>query len=205
MNNKVELIAIHGSDLEIAQNAWTSTLTQLESRTDEQAYDLVRMLWRDGHTVPFEHNNLVKFHLVVDNATHIQLLRHRIASFSVESARYKEYTEDKYYLPEDWPPEMLDHLTDVAVNSFKNYHYAVQILEESGLSRKRAKETARFLLPMCIQIEMIMTMNIHAFLKFLKLRLSDHAQVEIRDVAAQMLEQVQETERFQHTIKAAGY
>jgi thymidylate synthase ThyX len=46
-----------------------------------------------------------------------------------------------------------------------------------------------------------------SFANFLKLRLSEHAQVEIRDIAAQMLKLVQEIpgNPFEHTLKAWGH
>jgi thymidylate synthase ThyX len=46
--------------------------------------------------------------------------------------------------------------------------------------------------------------NMRSFANFLKLRTSEHAQVEIRDIAQQMLNLVKgiEGNPFEHTIKA---
>jgi hypothetical protein len=48
--------------------------------------------------------------------------------------------------------------------------------------------------------------NFRSFAHFLGLRYSTHAQVEIRDISRQMLEQVVNIEGnpFQHTLKAFG-
>jgi thymidylate synthase ThyX len=59
------------------------------------------MLWSQGHETPFE-KCTVHFLVNCDIASHIHLLKHRIASINAESARYKELKEDKFYLPEDW-------------------------------------------------------------------------------------------------------
>ena len=64
--------------------------------------NLLNMLASEGHHTPFEKSQL-HFLVTVDQATHIHLLKHRIAvSINGESARYKELKEDKTYLPEDW-------------------------------------------------------------------------------------------------------
>jgi thymidylate synthase ThyX len=49
--------------------------------------------------------------------------------------------------------------------------------------------------------------NWRSFAHFLQLRNSEHAQVEVREVAQQMLELVKTIEGnpFEHTIKAFGY
>ena len=46
--------------------------------------------------------------------------------------------------------------------------------------------------------------NIRSFANFLKLRNSEHAQLEIREIAAEMLRLVSEIENnpFEHTLKA---
>ena len=101
MNNTVELLGWYGSDEVIACSAWTSTSRELTDDKKSRIPSLIDMLWSNGHETPFE-KATVHFLVNCDIASHIHLLKHRMASINAESARYKELKEDKFYLPEDW-------------------------------------------------------------------------------------------------------
>ena len=198
--NSVELIHIIGGDEDVATSAWVSTTTEVTPEKRERIPALIDMLMRNGHWSPFENGGWLKFKLLVDNATHIQLLRHRYQSINVESARYKEYRQDRYYIPPDWPLEWQNFLKSASESCFKLYHRTISELAEAGIDRKRAKESARYFLPQSIQLECIVSMNFRAFLDFLRLRDSSDAQVEIHEVAHQMRVLVEETDRFKHSM-----
>jgi thymidylate synthase (FAD) len=220
MKNKVELLGHYGSDQIIAQSAWTSTSRDLSEEKLARIPKLIEMLWTEGHETPFEKGN-VHFLVTCDIASHIHLLKHRIASINAESARYKELKEDKYYLPKDWATiksmdgvEILGGFkkgTELSWDTLLMYHsmQANQLyhkcLEELTpvLGRKRAKESARFFKTYNSQITADVQFNMRSFANFLKLRGSEHAQVEIRDIAWEMLLLVQgiEGNPFKHTLK----
>jgi thymidylate synthase ThyX len=71
------------------------------------------------------------------------------------------------------------------------------------LGRKRAKESARFFKTYNSQIAADVQFNMRSFANFLKLRSSEHAQVEIRDIAQQMYDLVANIEGapFKETLK----
>jgi thymidylate synthase (FAD) len=131
------------------------------------------------------------------------LLKHRISSLNAESARYKELKEDKYFIPEDWTEKWQDTLRDYTDAGNQLYHQCLTELEPV-LGRKRAKESARFFKTYNSQIQADIMFNMRSFANFLKLRNSEHAQVEIRDIAAKMLELVQgiEGDPFKFTLGA---
>jgi thymidylate synthase (FAD) len=203
MNNTVELLGHYGDDLTHACSAWTSTSRELTDEKIERVPKLLNMLASEGHHTPFEKSSL-HFLVTVDQATHIHLLKHRIGvSINGESARYKELKEDKTYLPSDWPERW-----DTALRNFTNesntlYH---QCLEELTpvLGRKRAKESARFFKTFNSQITMDIMFNWRSFAHFQQLRNSEHAQVEVRELAQQMLKLVKNIEGnpFRYTIEA---
>jgi thymidylate synthase (FAD) len=87
----------------------------------------------------------------------------------------------------------------------KLYHKCLEDLTPI-LGRKRAKESARFFKTMNSQITMDVMFNWRSFYHFLKLRDSEHAQVEVRELAREMLKLVKEIEGnpFEHTINAFG-
>lgn len=206
-SNSVTLLGFYGSDRIIAQSAWTSTSRELSPEKEARIPKLIEMLWTEGHETPFEKAN-VHFLVTCDIASHIHLLKHRIASINAESARYKELKEDKFYLPEDW--EGLGDENDTWLSRLKDYtelgnglyHQCLEDLTPI-LGRKRAKESARFFKTYNSQITADVQFNMRSFANFLKLRASEHAQVEIRDIAWEMCRLVENIEGnpFEHTLR----
>lgn len=228
MKNKVELLGHYGSDSVHAQSAWTSTSRDLTEDKVERIPKLLEMLASEGHHTPFEKSSL-HFLVTVDQASHIHLLKHRIGcSINGESARYKELKEDKMYLPHDFKGIPLsqdlylhDMHSDAELSWKVNADDWYQVMEDFTeianylyhncladltpvLGRKRAKESARFFKTFNSQITMDVMFNFRSFVHFLRLRNSEHAQVEIRELAQQMLDLVKNIEGnpFEHTIKA---
>lgn len=222
MKNKVELLGHYGSDEVIACSAWTSTSRALSDDKRARIPKLIDMLWREGHESPFE-KGTVHFLIDCDIASHIHLLKHRIASINAESARYKELKEDKYYIPDDWAALDEADADGCAGNSHESisvyswagvlkeyteegnrlYHQCLKELEPV-LGRKRAKESARFFKTYNSQIQADVQFNMRSFANFLKLRNSEHAQLEIREIAAEMLRLVSEIDGnpFKYTLQA---
>lgn len=220
MNNTVTLLGYYGSDEIIACSAWTSTSRELTEDKRKRIPKLISELWSNGHETPFEKGS-VHFLVNCDIASHIHLLKHRISSLNAESARYKELKEDKYYLPEDWGGIILSEesaskcnvntikakwitvLEDYTYTGNKLYHQCISDLSPI-LGRKRAKESARYFKTYNSQIQSDVMFNIRSFANFLKLRNSEHAQLEIREIAAEMLRLVSEIKNnpFEHTLKA---
>jgi thymidylate synthase (FAD) len=201
-NNSVELIGYYGSDETHALSAWTSTNRDLTEEKINRIGKLLNMLASEGHMTPFEKSSL-HFLVTSDIASHIHLLKHRIGvNINAESARYKEFTIDKFYIPYDWPEKQKIELENHIKDSFVKYHKCIKDLESQGVSRKRAKESARFYLPYGIQITCDVMFNWRSFAHFQKLRNEEHAQVEIQDIAKMMLTLVEQTGAFPHTINA---
>lgn len=205
IGNSVTLLGYYGSDEVIACSAWTSTSRELSEDKVKRIPALIDMLWSNGHETPFE-KATVHFLVNCDIASHIHLLKHRIASINAESARYKELKEDKFYKPEDWNERWKDILIEHTAKSNALYHMCLKELTPV-LGRKRAKESARFFKTYNSQIQADVQFNMRSFANFLKLRNSEHAQLEIREIAQQMLELTKSIEGnpFEHTIKAWGY
>jgi flavin-dependent thymidylate synthase len=203
MKNTVEFLGYYGSDVVIAQSAWTSTVRDLTPEKLARVPALLVDLWSKGHETPFEKGEV---HFLVDTeiATHIHLLKHRIASINAESARYKELKEDKYYIPEDWKGffpsgdglPMLEWgqiLEELSTYTNLLYHRCIEDLTPV-LGRKRAKESARFFKMYNSQIQADVKFNLRSFANFLRLRKSEHAQLEVRVLAQEMFDLVNNLE-----------
>lgn len=213
MKNTVELIGYYGSDEIHACSAWTSTSRDVTEEKRERIPKLLKMLAEAGHHTPFEKSSL-HFLVNCDIASHIHLIKHRIGvSINGESARYKELKEDKYYLPEDWKDitnkcssiekTWQEMLCEYTKHGNRLYHQCIQELEPV-LGRKRAKESARFFKTYNSQIQADVMFNWRSFAHFLHLRNKPDAQLEIREIAAEMLNLVKNIEGnpFKHTIKS---
>jgi thymidylate synthase (FAD) len=215
MKNSVELLGYYGSDKIIACSAWTSTSRDLTDEKRQRVGKLIDMLWSNGHETPFE-KGVVHFLVDTDIASHIHLLKHRVSSLNAESARYKELKEDKYYLPEDWKgirisdsgealntpsDDWYERLEEYTEEGNRLYHACLADLEPV-LGRKRAKESARFFKTYNSQIQADIMFNMRSFANFIKLRNSEHAQVEIREIAQQMWDLVAtiDGEPFKYTL-----
>lgn len=228
--NKIELLGFYGSDLSHAQSAWTSTSRDLSEEKISRIPKLLTMLAENGHHTPFEKSSF-HFLVTVEQASHIHILKHRIGiSVNGESARYKELKEDKFYLPEDWngyhvcndiydkdnnlvafgqsengpiADTWYEKLKDFTELGNKLYHECLKDLTPV-LGRKRAKESARFFKTFNSQISLDVMFNWRSFYHFYNLRAKDDAQLEIHDIAKEMLRLIKEIEGnpFEHTMKA---
>ena len=202
MKNKVELLGYYGSDETIACSAWTSTSRNLTDEKRKRVGKLIDMLWGEGHETPFE-KGVVHFLVDTDIASHIHLLKHRISSLNAESARYKELKEDKYFIPDDWNDKWKNTLKDYSDAGNDLYHQCLSELEPI-LGRKRAKVSARFFKTYNSQIQADIMFNMRSFANFIKLRDSEHAQTEIREIAQEMWNLVEniEGQPFKYTLEA---
>jgi len=214
-SNKVELVGIYGSDETHALSAWTSTSRDLTDEKRGRMNKLLAQLASNGHHTPFEKSSQ-HFLVTTDIATHIHILKHRIGvSFNGESARYKELGktksgteikyDDKFYIPTDWNQDEQVQLVRHCEESFKKYHACVDRLVASGVSRTRAKESARFYLPYANQLTADVMFNFRSFMHFVGLRYSEHAQLEVKQVAYEMLHLLSKTEQFNLSLAAFGW
>lgn len=204
MNNSVELIGFYGSDEAIACAAWTSTNRELTDEKRGRIGKLIKSLWQASHETPTE-RGIVHFLVNSEIASHIHILKHRIAGVNAESPRYKEVKEDKFYIPEDWEGiycekrfsdyllechgirsvKWSEILEDYTMLGNELYHKCLEDLTPI-LGRQRAKESSRFFKTYNSQIQSDVIFNLRSFANFLKLRNSEHAQKEIREIAAEM-------------------
>ena len=201
-DNTVELLGYYGSDEIIACSAWTSTSRDLTDDKKQRIPKLIDMLWREGHQTPFE-KGVVHFLVNSEIASHIHLLKHRISSINAESARYKELKEDKYFIPKDFDIEWSNKLIEYTEEGNRLYHACLNDLQDK-LGRKRAKESARFFKTYNSQIQADVMFNMRSFANFQKLRNSEHAQLEIREIAEKMLSLVEniDGQPFKYTLEA---
>ncbi|MCY4022919.1 MAG: FAD-dependent thymidylate synthase [Anaerolineaceae bacterium] len=184
-------------DLAIVNAARVSYLG--ESKGTERDRKLLFFLMRHRHTSPFEMVEF-KFRCRAPLLTWWQWVRHRTWSANAQSGRYTPFEEHDFYVPEVWRLQARSNrqasegeLDDVSAtgltrdliahyeNSFRLYRQAL----DAGVSR----ELARVFLPgFSVYYTWVMKVDAHNLMHFMKLRMAEDAQHEIRVYARAILE-----------------
>ena len=136
----------------------------------KDAEKFVRKIIRLGHESVLEHVSLT-FHIICDRAIQNELVRHRHASFTVESTRYVRYGEFEVTDPSD-----AFAIETVEASYRKLIDYGIR------------PEIARAVLPLCLKSELYMTANLRSWRHILRLRTSKAAHPQMRFIMRQVLD-----------------
>jgi len=197
----VRLVDHMGDDARIVQSARVSYGKGTKTLREDQ--QLIKYLYTNKHTSPFE-QVIFTFHIKLPIFVARQWIRHRTARVNEISGRYSEYTPD-FYIPDLDRIREQDYIN--RQGSGKELHVDIQKraieliseecyriydkykkLLEMGVSR----EVARIILPLNIYTEWYWQMDLHNLMHFLKLRLEEKAQWEIRQYARAILDIIKE-------------
>jgi len=162
---------------------------------------LIRYLLRNKHTSPFEMVEF-KFHLKIPIFVARQLIRHRTANVNEYSGRYSIMT-DEFYVPDitclgkqsknnkQGRSENFDENTAKRIrNTIEDFNNKAYEIYRNLLEEDLARELSRIVLPVSNYTEMYWKIDLNNLLKFLSLRIDEHAQFEIRVLANSILELV---------------
>ena len=176
-------------DLAIVNAARVSFLG--ESKGQERDKKLLFYLLRNRHTSPFEMVEF-KFRARAPLVTWWQWVRHRTWNMNAQSGRYTPFEENDFYIPDTWRMQSRDNkqasdgqLTDEAGNTLTEKlvaHYTAGYrLYEEALQAGVSKEMARLFLPgFSVYYTWVMKIDAHNLMHFLRLRMAEDAQYEIR-------------------------
>lgn len=150
----------------------------------EERKRLIEQVLASGHTSTLEHASFTFAIEGVSRVTEIQLIRHRLASFSIQSGRYVKRGTVKYVIPKD-----------VAANKrilkkWKKILGDVNKLYGEALEAGIQPEDARYLQPQSLETKIVVTMNVRELLHFFEKRICLRAQWEIREMAGEMFKLV---------------
>lgn len=196
----VRLVDHMGDDLSVVRAARVSYDADWRTGTDQGSDEkLIRYLWRNKHTSPFE---AVQFTFEVKAPIFVfrQWHRHRTWSYNELSARYAKLDED-YYVPDPlFVGKQSKSNKQVRVMTNEEDHDAVAVINKSCeisfdayfalLENGVPREIARTVLPVATYSRMFASVNLLNLLKFLTLRGHEHAQYEIRQYAAALIQLV---------------
>lgn len=154
-----------------------------------------------GHLSVLEHGSATFYVTGVSRALTHELVRHRHLSFSQLSQRFvpASYATTRFVPPpvvED-DADMFEVFDEAIDDVMAAYKKLLALLEErfsyvssSTRRRKLVREAARSLLPNATETRIVVTGNMRAWRHFVELRGTIHADVEIRQLAVELLRQL---------------
>jgi thymidylate synthase (FAD) len=145
------------------------------------------------HFSVLEHASVTFYVEGVSRALTHELIRHRHLSYSQLSQRFVD------------GGTMVEHPTlsqvgahssllieEAARHADAAYRSIVRDLESKGLSKKQVRETARMVLPNSTETKIVVTGNLRAWREFVQKRRSPAADVEIQELAREILRHLKE-------------
>ena len=171
-----------------------------EATGDTHKY-IQRTVHEQYHFSIIEHASVSYFIEGVSRSLLAELSRHRHLSFSVRSQRFINEAEAKIVLPpairdlDDKYKDtsifdsttrrdsLIDALEGERELATETYDAIVDALTRSGLHRKQAREAARAVLPNMVEVKMVVTGNLRAWMEMIGKRDADGADAEIRELA----------------------
>ncbi|MDR1896014.1 MAG: FAD-dependent thymidylate synthase [Prevotellaceae bacterium] len=158
---------------------------------DLSAKKFVRNILKSGHESVIEHEKIT-VKIICDRGVSHEIVRHRIASYSQESTRYCNYTENKFgkeltlIRPFFWndAPEKFAIWKETMQNIENNYALLISLGAKP--------EEARSILPNSLKTEIVVTMNLREWRHFFKLRTSLKAHPQMREIAVPLLKRFNE-------------
>ncbi len=184
----VRLVDWMGSDQRIVQSARVSYGEGTKTVREDKG--LIDYLMRHAHTSPFEQVNFT-FHVKMPIFVARQIVRHRTAKLNEISGRYS-ILKDEFYEPDvsrmvkqskdnkqGSSEEVLED-AESFLQSFKDEQFEMYDNYTEYIQGGMAKEIARINLPLAIYTEWYITFDLHNLFHFLKLRMDNHAQYEVR-------------------------
>jgi thymidylate synthase (FAD) len=160
----------------------------------------LRHILEVGHLSVLEHGTATFYFTGVSRSFTHELIRHRHFSYSQLSQRYVPEREAAMVEPEviATDPELHKKFVAASEAAVQAYNELLEGLEakfadvpNATLRRKQARQAARAVLPNATETRIVVTGNYRAWRHFIAMRATEHADVEIRELAVECLRHLQ--------------
>ena len=176
-----EVLGCHGNPEYLIERAGRVCYKSEDRITATSSTEFIRKLNKLQHHSVLEHS-CASIRIVTDRGISHELVRHRLASYSMESTRYVNYSKEKhgggdiqFILPIDLLPEQKERVLE----SYRLAEYGYNEAIKSGCTQQQARD----LLPNGLKTELVMTCNFREWLHFLKLRTAPAAHPKMQVLA----------------------
>ena len=182
----------------------------IDNIPEDKKLKLVKGCIESGHHSVLEHAYFTFAIEGISRACSHQLVRTRIASYSQQSQRYVEIKESQDELYEafnenydstSYKDSKIFKFLDkyfVDADNFRNvngYYYALDNYLEAIKMGEPAEDCRRFL-PNATKTNIVMSLNLRSCINFFSLRLCNSSQLEIRNLASCMRDEILKTESW---------
>jgi thymidylate synthase (FAD) len=159
----------------------------------------LRHILEVGHLSVLEHGSVTMYLSGVSRSLTHELVRHRHFSYSQLSPRQVPDPDAVFVEPAviAGDPELHARFTAAAEASLAAYQELLDGLEQrfadvpnATLRSKQARQAARSVLPNALETKIVVTGNYRAWRHFVAMRASEHADVEIRELAIACLREL---------------
>ena len=169
--------------------------------TEDSAERFVKNIMNRNHESVLEHVS-ISVRVICDRGVSHEIVRHRIASYSQESSRYCNYSNDKFgneltfIRPCYWENKYNTEECEMSIrfkcrNEYEQWLKCMASIEQcyfAMLEHGATPEQARSILPNSLKTEIVMTMNLREWRHFFKLRCDKTAHPQMREVAYLILD-----------------
>jgi len=158
-----------------------------EKIAENSAEKFIRNIIGKGHESVLEHEKITVL-IICDRGISHEIVRHRIASYSQESTRYCNYSDEKFgseltfILPYFWESN------ETLLNIWKAQMQSIEAAYFEMLKQGASPQEARSILPNSLKTEIVVTMNIREWRHFFRLRAASKAHPQMREIAVPLLE-----------------
>lgn len=163
--------------------------TKIDDGTAER---FIASILKRGHESVIEHEKIT-VRIICDRGVSHEIVRHRMASYSQESTRYCNYSNDKFGSQLTFiKPCFWDENTEDGAKKMQLWEKSMLEIEKEyfELLEMGAKpEEARSILPNSLKTEIIVTMNLREWRHFFKLRADKAAHPQMREIAYMILDE----------------
>lgn len=156
--------------------------------TEDSSKKFISSILKNGHESVIEHEK-ISVRIICDRGVTHEIVRHRIASYSQESTRYCNYSNEKFgkeltlIKPIFWDENSKQY--KLWLETMNQVEKAYNKMIELGVT----PQEARSILPNSLKTEIVVTMNLREWRHFFKLRTSTKAHPQMREVACNILDE----------------
>jgi len=163
-----------------------------EGKITEESYkEFVKKRIDEGHEAIIEHEKITVIITCDRGVTH-EIVRHRIASYSQESTRYCNYSNDIFgnEITVIEPFFLVDKPLPYKIWEHSCLYSEVKYFDL--LNAGSTAQEARSVLPNSLKTEIVVTMNLREWRHFFKLRTAKSAHPQMREITIPMLAKFKE-------------
>ena len=158
--------------------------------TEDSAERFVKSIIARGHESVLEHVS-ISVRVICDRGVSHEIVRHRIASYSQESTRFCNYSNDKFGNELTFIKPIFNKYNCDA-GMYDTFEDTCRFIEKryfEMLKHGATPQEARSILPNSLKTEIVMTMNLREWRHFFLLRCDKAAHPQTREIANMILEE----------------